>query len=385
MQVSDLLGAWELALLQPGRQGTMAGGKKAHKGSSSGGSGASGKGSKGSLAVKWPEGGGITRSWLRQLATALDHASRNLPPEELPSVIPVETADAILMSAHKLLQKERNVVRVEPAGSTPAPKAAASEAGARGESSGFQDESHQPQAETRHQPLNGAASTTRAALGTVAGNQGGAEDAGGPIAGVPNAREVVTVPASDGRGEGEGVGIPVDGAAQPCEGPDRAAKGISGGTSEREEAQQGAEQGSTGKVARGNGHGQGGEGKEAGEEEEQIESGSAEWEQETPAAATSNVEVVVVGDVHGQLHDVMHMLKLIGDPGPQRYCVFNGDYVDRGAWGVETYLYLLAWKVLPSLSPPFTRPLLLQYGVRRHPLFSPPASSLGYCLNLPVP
>ncbi|XP_073151214.1 serine/threonine-protein phosphatase 7 [Henckelia pumila] len=60
----------------------------------------------------------------------------------------------------------------------------------------------------------------------------------------------------------------------------------------------------------------------------------------------SESRVVVVGDVHGQLHDVLFLLKDAGFPGDDRYFVFNGDYVDRGAWGLEVFLLLLAWKVL---------------------------------------
>ncbi|WOL19507.1 hypothetical protein Cni_G28305 [Canna indica] len=55
--------------------------------------------------------------------------------------------------------------------------------------------------------------------------------------------------------------------------------------------------------------------------------------------------VVVVGDVHGQLHDVLFLLEDAGFPGEDRMFVFNGDYVDRGAWGLETFVLLLAWKV----------------------------------------
>uniref|UniRef100_UPI0005C962C4 serine/threonine-protein phosphatase 7-like n=1 Tax=Fragaria vesca subsp. vesca TaxID=101020 RepID=UPI0005C962C4 len=56
--------------------------------------------------------------------------------------------------------------------------------------------------------------------------------------------------------------------------------------------------------------------------------------------------IVFVGDVHGQLHDVLFLLKDSGYPLENRIFVFNGDYVDRGAWGLETLLILLAWKVL---------------------------------------
>ncbi|KAG0567280.1 hypothetical protein M758_7G154900 [Ceratodon purpureus] len=57
-------------------------------------------------------------------------------------------------------------------------------------------------------------------------------------------------------------------------------------------------------------------------------------------------KAVLVGDVHGQFHDVLHLLEIAGPPSANRLFVFNGDYVDRGAWGFETYFYLLAWKLL---------------------------------------
>ncbi|XP_057809339.1 serine/threonine-protein phosphatase 7 [Salvia miltiorrhiza] len=60
----------------------------------------------------------------------------------------------------------------------------------------------------------------------------------------------------------------------------------------------------------------------------------------------SDCRVVVVGDVHGQLHDVLFLLRNAGFPADDRFFVFNGDYVDRGAWGLEVFLLLLAWKVL---------------------------------------
>ncbi|CAO2827860.1 unnamed protein product [Amaranthus hypochondriacus] len=61
---------------------------------------------------------------------------------------------------------------------------------------------------------------------------------------------------------------------------------------------------------------------------------------------SSDSKVVVVGDVHGQLHDVIFLLNAAGFPSDNRFFVFNGDYVDRGAWGLETFLLLLAWKIL---------------------------------------
>ncbi|KAM1605823.1 hypothetical protein PS2_026519 [Malus domestica] len=59
----------------------------------------------------------------------------------------------------------------------------------------------------------------------------------------------------------------------------------------------------------------------------------------------SESTVVVVGDLHGQLHDLLYLLNDAGFPSENRFFVFNGDYVDRGAWGLESFLILLAWKV----------------------------------------
>jgi len=56
--------------------------------------------------------------------------------------------------------------------------------------------------------------------------------------------------------------------------------------------------------------------------------------------------VTIVGDIHGQLHDAIFLLQAAGFPSESRIFVFNGDYVDRGSWGLETFLLLLAWKVI---------------------------------------
>lgn len=56
-------------------------------------------------------------------------------------------------------------------------------------------------------------------------------------------------------------------------------------------------------------------------------------------------KVVVVGDLHGQFHDLLYLLENAGLPSENQFYVFNGNYVDIGAWGLEVFLLLLAWKV----------------------------------------
>ena len=55
--------------------------------------------------------------------------------------------------------------------------------------------------------------------------------------------------------------------------------------------------------------------------------------------------VTVVGDIHGQLEDLLHLLKLCGMPSEKNIYVFNGDLVDRGGNGCEVVLLILAMKL----------------------------------------
>lgn len=54
--------------------------------------------------------------------------------------------------------------------------------------------------------------------------------------------------------------------------------------------------------------------------------------------------VVVVGDIHGQYYDLVHMLNKAGDPSKLNY-LFLGDYVDRGIFGLECMMLLTAIKI----------------------------------------
>ena len=54
--------------------------------------------------------------------------------------------------------------------------------------------------------------------------------------------------------------------------------------------------------------------------------------------------VVVVGDTHGQFHDLMEIFKIAGNAPDTNY-LFLGDYVDRGYYSVETVCMVIALKV----------------------------------------
>ncbi|GAA5901883.1 hypothetical protein JCM8208_006627 [Rhodotorula glutinis] len=56
--------------------------------------------------------------------------------------------------------------------------------------------------------------------------------------------------------------------------------------------------------------------------------------------------VDVIGDVHGQFYDFMHLLTLTGTPSPSHTLVFDGDLVDRGSWSVEILLTVFCYKWL---------------------------------------
>ena len=57
-------------------------------------------------------------------------------------------------------------------------------------------------------------------------------------------------------------------------------------------------------------------------------------------------KVTVIGDVHGQFYDLYGILKKVHKPdSTNEKLLFLGDYVDRGAYGVEIVLLLLSLKL----------------------------------------
>ncbi|KAL7719015.1 Serine/threonine-protein phosphatase [Entamoeba marina] len=54
-----------------------------------------------------------------------------------------------------------------------------------------------------------------------------------------------------------------------------------------------------------------------------------------PTVLTLQLPCTVVGDIHGQFHDLKELFAIGGTP-PQTNYVFLGDYVDRGHYGLES-------------------------------------------------
>lgn len=68
------------------------------------------------------------------------------------------------------------------------------------------------------------------------------------------------------------------------------------------------------------------------------------------------LRITVVGDIHGQYFDFVHMIEQVtGKPSPQNPILFNGDFVDRGPWSVEVLLCLYAFKLQYPTAVHFNR------------------------------
>ena len=56
-------------------------------------------------------------------------------------------------------------------------------------------------------------------------------------------------------------------------------------------------------------------------------------------------DVVIVGDIHGNIESLINIFQSNGDPTTTKY-IFLGDYVDRGNNSIEVIILLYAFKCL---------------------------------------
>jgi hypothetical protein len=62
----------------------------------------------------------------------------------------------------------------------------------------------------------------------------------------------------------------------------------------------------------------------------------------TDVTIAEGERLTVIGDIHGQLPDLLYILGQSGLPSTQNKYIFNGDFVDRGAYGVEVMCILMS-------------------------------------------
>ena len=56
--------------------------------------------------------------------------------------------------------------------------------------------------------------------------------------------------------------------------------------------------------------------------------------------------ITIVGDIHGQFYDLLHIFEINGYPSEDNLYLFNGDFEDRGVFGLECLITLISFKIL---------------------------------------
>ncbi|ETW02752.1 hypothetical protein H310_05251 [Aphanomyces invadans] len=66
----------------------------------------------------------------------------------------------------------------------------------------------------------------------------------------------------------------------------------------------------------------------------------------TEVSITPSPHITIVGDLHGQLDDLLLIFRENGMPGPENPYIFNGDIVDRGTRSIECALIIFTFAVV---------------------------------------
>jgi len=74
-----------------------------------------------------------------------------------------------------------------------------------------------------------------------------------------------------------------------------------------------------------------------------------------PDGTPETARITVCGDTHGQFYDVLNIFELNGYPSADNPYLFNGDFVDRGSWGLEVVLTYFLFKLADPTSIHLTR------------------------------
>mmetsp|Transcript_8203 Transcript_8203/g.20650 ORF Transcript_8203/g.20650 Transcript_8203/m.20650 type:complete len:892 (+) Transcript_8203:70-2745(+) len=72
--------------------------------------------------------------------------------------------------------------------------------------------------------------------------------------------------------------------------------------------------------------------------------GPLPWQNVVRVSIADDERLIIVGDTHGQLEDVLWMFFKYGLPSASNRYLFNGDIVDRGGHALEIFLVLFAFK-----------------------------------------
>jgi len=64
-----------------------------------------------------------------------------------------------------------------------------------------------------------------------------------------------------------------------------------------------------------------------------------------PNVLSMDEPVIIVGDIHGQYYDMIHMFEKVVDVRAFPNMLFLGDYVDRGIFSIEVCVFLFTLKV----------------------------------------